>query len=284
MKNGFRRHARHRALFEREVDERIFQSHGFLAAINDVVLDCGGQAIAFGAEGVEQLGDAFAMEAFVAHRPAHNLPHALHLVEAREVHQHREGSEQLQPFGKAAEHGERARDVLVRIDAEGREIIMLVLHFLILKEHTIFAFGHPDGVKEVRIGRDMHGFHVGKGREHHLDFGGLEHAAIFFMVAILHLDIGLREKAEDLREQIALMIGELLRPVAAIFAQGHFFGHPVDLLLALPEIIGPRIFERLIGFAGFGERHGLYLPVNERVPVEATGAEKEMALRAVQRL
>src|SRR3546814_5255247 len=48
------------------------------------------------------------------------------------------------------------------------------------------------------------------------------------------------------RQQVAFVIGELLRPVAAILAQGHFFGHPVDLLLALPEIIGPGIFEGLV--------------------------------------
>src|SRR3546814_11572370 len=45
---------------------------------------------------------------------------------------------------------------------------------------------------------------------------------------------------------------------SAILAQGHFFGHPVDLLLALPEIIGPGIFEGLVLLAGFGEGHGAY--------------------------
>jgi len=72
-----------------------------------------------------------------------------------------------------------------------------------------------------------------------------------FVVAILHLDIGLRKEAENLRQQIALMIGQLLRPIAAIFAQGHFFGQPMDLLLAFPEVIGPRIFKGLVAVAGF---------------------------------
>jgi hypothetical protein len=72
-----------------------------------------------------------------------------------------------------------------------------------------------------------------------------------FVVAILHLDIGLREEAENLRQQIALMIRQLLRPIAAIFAQGHFFGQPMDLLLAFPEVIGPRIFKGLVAVAGF---------------------------------
>ena len=77
------------------------------------------------------------------------------------------------------------------------------------------------------------------------------------MVAILHLDIRLGEEAEDLRQQVALVLGDLLRPVAAVLTQGHLLGHPVDLLLALPEIIGPGIFEGLVGLAGFEKRHGL---------------------------
>src|SRR3546814_8535494 len=60
--------------------------------------------------------------------------------------------EKLQSLGKAAEHGQRAGDILVRIDAEGREIIVLVLHLLVLEEHAIFTFGHADGVKQ-EIGR-----------------------------------------------------------------------------------------------------------------------------------
>ena len=109
-----------RALLEREVDERVLQPDGLLADVDDVVVDRLGQAVAFLDEGVEQLDDAFAMQALVAHRPADDLAHALHLVEAREVHQHGEAGEQLQPLGEAAEHGERLGDVLVGVDAEGR--------------------------------------------------------------------------------------------------------------------------------------------------------------------
>ena len=197
------------------------------------------------------------MQAFVADGPADDLAHALHLVEAREVHQHRERREQLQPLGKAAEHRERAGNILIALHPEGVEIVVLVLHLLILEEHAIFAFGHADRVEQMRVGGDVHRFHVGKGGEHHLDLGGFENPAIMFVVAILHLDIGLREEAEDLREQVALMIGELLRPVAAILTQRHFLGHPVDLLLAFPEIIGPGIFKGLILSAGFGQGHGV---------------------------
>jgi hypothetical protein len=207
-------------------------------------------------EGVEQAGDAFAVQAFVAHRPAHDLAHALHLVEAREVHQHGEAGEELQPFGEAAEHGERARDVLVRLHAEGREVIVLGLHFLVFEEHAIFGLGHADGVEQVRIGGDVDRLHVGERGQHHLDLGGLEHAAVLFVVAILHFHVGLGEEAEDLREQVALVLADLLRPIAAVLAQRHFLGQPVDLLLALPVFVGPRILEGLVGLAGFKKRHG----------------------------
>src|SRR3546814_6543246 len=107
-----------------------------------------GQAVPFLHERMEKPRDALAMQALVAHGPAHDLPHALHLVEAREVHQHGEAGEKLQSLGKAAEHGPRAGDILVRIDAEGREIIVLVLHLLVLEDNAILTFGHADGVKQ----------------------------------------------------------------------------------------------------------------------------------------
>src|SRR3546814_17718404 len=69
--------------------------------------------------------DALAVQAFVADRPTDDLAHALHLVEAREVHQHREAGEELKPLGKAAEHREGARDILVVVDAEGAHIVVL---------------------------------------------------------------------------------------------------------------------------------------------------------------
>jgi hypothetical protein len=144
-------------------------------------------------------------------------------------------------------------DILVGVDAEGRQIVVLVLHLLILKEHAVLALGHADRVEQMAVRRDVHRLHVGEGGEHHLDLGRLEHAAVFVVVAILHLDIGLGEEAEDLGEQVALVIGQLLRPVAAILAQRHFLGHPVDLLLALPELIRPGIFEGLVLLAGFEE-------------------------------
>ncbi len=132
---------------------------------------------------------------------------------------------------------------------------MLVLHFLIFEEGRIFALGHADRIEQVRIGGDVHRLHVGESGEHHLDLGRLEHAAVFVVVAILHLDVGLGEETEDLGEQVALVLGDLLRPVAAVLAQRHFLGHPVDLLLALPEVVGPGVLEGLVGLAGFEQRH-----------------------------
>ena len=175
--------------------------------------------------------------------------------EAREVHQHGEAGEQLHAFGETAEHRQRARDILVIVDAELLHVIVLVGHFLIFEEGGIFAFGHADRVEQVRIGRDVHRLHVGEGGEHHLDLGRLEHTRVLVVVAILHLDIGLREETEDLREQIALVLGELLRPVAAVLAERHFLGHPVDLLLAFPEVVGPGVLEGLVGLTGFEQRH-----------------------------
>ena len=131
------------------------------------------------------------------------------------------------------------------------DIIDLRRHFFIFEERRIFAFGHADGVEQMAVGRNMDGFHVGKGGEHHFDFGRLEHAAIMFVVAILHLDIGLREETENLRQQIAFMVRKLLRPIAAILAQGHFFGQPMDLLLAFPKVISPRIFEGFVAITRF---------------------------------
>ena len=107
------RHAGDRAHLEGEVDEGVLEVDRVVADVAYVLADRRGQAVALGAEGVEQAGDALAMQALVAHAPADDLAHPLHLVEAREVHQHREAGEQLQPLGEAAEHGERAGDVLV---------------------------------------------------------------------------------------------------------------------------------------------------------------------------
>src|SRR3546814_4821837 len=112
-------------------------------------LDALGQAAAFLGEGVEQLDDAFAVEAFVADRPADDLAHALHLVEAREVHQHREAGEELQALGKAAEHREGARDILVILDPESAHIVVLGAHLVIFEEHAIRSEEHTSELQSL---------------------------------------------------------------------------------------------------------------------------------------
>src|SRR3546814_11733371 len=57
---------------------------------------------------------------------------------------------------------------------------------------------------------------------------------------------------------IALVIGQLLRPVTTILTQRQLFRHPVDLLLTLPEIEGPRIFEGLVLLGSLKKRHEGY--------------------------
>jgi len=205
-----------------------------------------------------------AQKALVADAPRHDLAHALHLVEAREVHQHREAGEQLQPLGKAAEHRERPGDIGIVVDAEGRHILVLVAHLLVVEEGAIFAFGHADRVEQVAVRSDMDRLHVAERGQHHLDLGRLEHPPVFLMIAVLHLDVGLGEEAEDLGEQVALVLGQLLRPVAAVLAQRHLLGHPVDLLLAFPEVERPRVFERLVGVGGFEQGHGYSPKTSDR--------------------
>jgi hypothetical protein len=92
------------------------------------------------AEGVEQLDDAFAVQAFVAHRPADDLAHALHLVEAREVHQHREAANSWSPSVKPPNMASvRAISSSLSTPKVWR-IIVLVLHFLVFEEHADIRF------------------------------------------------------------------------------------------------------------------------------------------------
>jgi len=95
------------------------------------------------------------------------------------------------------------------------------------------------------------GFHVAECGQHHLDFGRLEHTTVFVVVAVLHFDVRLGKEAEDLGQKVAFFRCDLLVPVADVFAQRDFLGHPVDLLLAFPELVRPGVLERLVRFACF---------------------------------
>ena len=109
-----------------------------------------------------------------------------------------------------------------------------------------------------------------EGRQHHLHFGRLEDAAVVPHVAVVHLDVGLGEEAEDLRQQMALAVGELVAPVLDVVGQRHFLGQPVDALLHQPGIVGPGIVERLVDRLGVEQRHekpAIKYELNERNPV-----------------
>jgi hypothetical protein len=142
-----------------------------------------------GRQRVEHADHALAVQRFIAHRPRHDLPHALHLVEAREVHQHRERGKQLQAFSERAEHRHRAQDVRIRLDAELLHVVVLVLHLLVLGEGRELAVGHADGFKQQRVGRDVDRLHVGERGQHHLDLGGAEDARVPLHVVVVHLHV-----------------------------------------------------------------------------------------------
>jgi hypothetical protein len=103
------------------------------------------------------------------------------LLKAREVHQHRERREQLQPLGEAAEHGQRPRDVRVAVHPELLHEVVLVAHRLVVEERAELAFRHADGLEQQRIGRDVDRLHVGEGRQHHLHLVGLKTRPYFSM-------------------------------------------------------------------------------------------------------
>ena len=78
-------------------------------------------------------------------------------------------------------------------------------------------------------------------------------------IAIIHFNIGLHKKAENLRQQIALGTGQFLVPIFYILSQWHFFGQPVNPLLRQPSIIGPGIAEGFIDNTFFKQRHYIHL-------------------------
>src|SRR5690606_21097618 len=65
----------------------------------------------------------------------------------------------------------------------------------------------------------------------------------------------LGEEAEDLGQKVALAVVEVGGPVLDVLAHGDFLGHPVDLLLLLPHVEGPRVAEGLVGGRG-GQQAG----------------------------
>ena len=97
-----------------------------------------------------------------------------------------------------------------------------------------------------RVGGDVDGLDVGEGRQHHQHFGGFEHPRVVLHVAVVHLDVGLGEEAEDLRQQVALGVLQVAVPVLDVVGQRHLLRQPVDALLGEPGLVGPGIAERLV--------------------------------------
>ena len=143
-----------------------------------------------------------------------------------------------------------------RIDVEALHVVVLVLHLLVAEEGRVLALGHADGVEQVAVGGDVHRLHRREGRQHHLHFGGFEDPRVVLHVAVVHLDVGLGEEAEDLRQQVPLRLAQLVAPVLDVVGQRHLFRQPVDTLLDVPGVVGPGIVERLVDGLGVEQGHG----------------------------
>ena len=143
-----------------------------------------------------------------------------------------------------------AGDVFIRVHAELLHIVVLVAHLLIFEEHAVLALGHTNGVEQVRVGGDVDRLHVGEGAQHHLHFGRAEHLRVMLHVAVVHLDIRLREEAENLRQQVLLGGFKILFPVAHVIGEGDFLRQPVNALLHQPRVIRPGVRKGFVD--GFG--------------------------------
>ena len=249
--------ARDAAHLEGEVDEGVLVPDHRPAGLPQVPAKRIGPHFGiFADEGAEEADRVFRMQGLVARRPGHDLPHPLHFAEAREVQQDGEARKKLDPFREGAEHRQRARDVLLRVRAELLHVVVFVAHRLVAHEGRILDFRHPDRVQQMAVGGDMHRLDIGECRQHHLHLGRLEDAGVMLHVAVVHLDIGLGEEAEDLGEQVPFGRREDAPPVGHVVGKRHLFRQPVDALLREPRIVSPRIAEGLVGRARVEKRHG----------------------------
>ena len=260
-------HAFDLAHVEGQVDKAFLQLHHGLGDIDDVVAHRFGDAAGFLVPGMVQLGDALAVQAFVAHRPGHDLSHAVHLVVAREVQQHGEAGEQRHAFGEGAEHGERPRHIGAGSDAERVHVIGLGTHFAIVAEGLEFGLGHAQRLQQQRIGVDMHRLHVGERGHHHLHRERLKDRDIALEIVVTDLDVRLGEEAEDLCQQSPLVRRHpVRRPVLEIAAKRHLLTHPVRLLLSLPELVGPGIAIDVVSASRFQQTD--FTGANQRTRIE----------------
>ena len=133
-----------------------------------------------------------------------------------------------------------------RLHREAVHIIVFILHLFVFEEGLVLDLRHADGVEQMAVRGDMDGLDVRERGQHHQHLGGFEHLGVVTHVAIVHLDIRLGEEAENLREQVALPIGQVPMPILDVVGERHFLGQPMHALLHQPRVVGPGVTERLI--------------------------------------
>src|ERR1700758_5407695 len=91
-------------------------------------------------------------------------------------------------------------------------------------------------------------------------------------IVVADLDVRLRKETENLRQQGALFRRDpVRRPVLQIRTERHFLAHPVRLLLALPELVGPGIAVDVVGAGRFEEADSAGADQDARVEVSQSG-------------
>jgi hypothetical protein len=76
---------------------------------------------------------------------------------------------------------------------------------------------------------------------------------VALIVACGDVGVRLREEAEQLGEQVLLLLGQLGVPVVDVLLQRNLIRQPVHLLSGMVGFERPRIHEGLVVFALFGE-------------------------------
>ena len=188
------------------------------------------------------------MERFVGDRPGDDLAHALHRPVSREVQKHHEARKELHAFGKGREGRDLGGKVAVVLFDFPEEVV-LGGHRLVLHEFVVDRLRQPKRLDQVRIGGDVHGFARGEGREHHADFGLPKARKVDVHVGARDVDVALGEKAKDLRQKLALVVGEFASVVLDVLHHRNFRPEPVHLFGLHEGLVRPRIGEGLEGGA-----------------------------------
>ena len=126
---------------------------------------------------------------------------------------------ELHALGECREGGD-LRGEVAAVLGDFVEEVVLGGHGLVLQELVVDGLGEPDRLDEVRVGGDVHGLARGERREHHSDLGLTEAREVVVDVGARDVDVALGEEAQDLREEVALAIGELLAVVLDVLEHG----------------------------------------------------------------